>query len=120
MNGHIYVMGGFDHKDDEMNSPNTLSSCEFIKYEDKQVWKQTSSMNKERAYFSVSSFQNKYIYAFGGLQNYETIDSIERYSDGSWFLIQVKMPLKIAKFGLCKLDDDNILIAGGLLIQTAE
>jgi len=30
------------------------------------------------------------------------------------------MPLKIAKFGLCKLDQENMLIVGGLLIQTAE
>jgi hypothetical protein len=30
------------------------------------------------------------------------------------------MPIKIAKFGLCKLDPENILIVGGLLIQTAE
>ena len=30
------------------------------------------------------------------------------------------MPLKIAKFGLCNLDQDNILIVGGLLIQTME
>ena len=38
MNGLVYVMGGFDHRDDEMNSPNTLSSCEIIRYEDKSAW----------------------------------------------------------------------------------
>ena len=36
MNGLIYVMGGFDHRDDEMNSPNTLSSCEIISFNDDQ------------------------------------------------------------------------------------
>ena len=87
MNGYVYVMGGFDHRDDEMNSPNTLSSCEIIRYDEKSAWQQISSMNQERAYFSVCTFQQKYVYAFGGLQNYETIDSIERYFEGNWFLI---------------------------------
>ena len=34
MHGYIYVMGGFDHRDDEINSPNTLSSCEVIGFND--------------------------------------------------------------------------------------
>ena len=30
------------------------------------------------------------------------------------------MPLRIAKFGLSMIDSENIIIAGGLLMETAE
>lgn len=30
LGNRVYVLGGFDHKDDELNNPNTLNSCEFL------------------------------------------------------------------------------------------
>ena len=30
------------------------------------------------------------------------------------------MPLRIAKFGLSMIDEENIIIAGGLLMETAD
>ena len=38
LNGWIYVLGGFDHRDDEMSSPNTLNSCECINYNGGSKW----------------------------------------------------------------------------------
>lgn len=36
-------------------------------------------MITERAYFSVCQYQLAFIFIFGGLKNYETVDTIERY-----------------------------------------
>lgn len=34
-----------------------------------------------------------------------------------WTLLSVTMPIKIAKYGLSKLEENQIVIAGGLLID---
>ena len=37
-----------------------------------------------------------------------------------WSQVSVKMPLRIAKFGLSMIDSENLIIAGGLLMETAD
>lgn len=125
---NLFVLGGFDHKDDEMNNPNTLKSCECILYSQHNLaneepqWSQVAPMITERAYFSICQFHDAFIYAFGGLQNYDTIDTIEQYElqNNSWNQISIKMPLRIAKFALSMIDEENVIIVGGLLMETVE
>jgi hypothetical protein len=54
INNKNFVMGGFDHKDDEMNNPNTLKSCEMS--ESNGQWVQIAPMISERAYFSIAAY----------------------------------------------------------------
>lgn len=78
-------------------------------------------MQQERAYFSACKIKEEFVYAFGGFQNYETINSIEYYNMmlDKWTSISISMPIKIAKYGLAKLDENQIVIAGGLLIDNS-
>lgn len=36
-----------------------------------------------------------------------------------WTFLSISMPLKLAKYGLAKTDDNQILIAGGLLVDSS-
>lgn len=36
-----------------------------------------------------------------------------------WTLVNFNMPIKIAKYGLVKIDENQLIIAGGLLIDNA-
>ena len=57
---------------------------------------------------------------FGGLNGYETTNTIEQYSTmlDKWTLLYVKLPLKIAKLGAVAIDRNSILIAGGIFGDT--
>jgi N-acetylneuraminic acid mutarotase len=58
---------------------------------------------------------------FGGFQNYETTNSIEVYNTmlDKWTMLHIPMPIKIAKYGLAKIEENQIVIAGGLLIDNS-
>jgi hypothetical protein len=36
-----------------------------------------------------------------------------------WTLLSISMPLKLAKYGLAKLEDNSIIICGGLLVDSS-
>jgi N-acetylneuraminic acid mutarotase len=57
---------------------------------------------------------------FGGFQNYETTNSIEFYNImlDKWTLLSITLPIKIAKYGLAKIEENQIVIAGGLLVDS--
>jgi N-acetylneuraminic acid mutarotase len=59
------------------------------------------------------------VYVFGGFYNYETTNSIEFYNImlDKWTLLSISLPLKIAKYGLAKVEENQIVIAGGLLVD---
>lgn len=63
---------------------------------------------------------NEHIYVFGGLNGYETTNTIEQYNIvlDKWTLMYIKLPLKIAKLGAISLDRNSILIAGGIFGDT--
>ena len=73
-----------------------------------------------RAYAGCCPFNNESIYIFGGLNGYETTNSIECYNTmlDKWSLLYVKLPLKIAKLGAIAIDRTSILIAGGIFGDT--
>jgi N-acetylneuraminic acid mutarotase len=78
-------------------------------------------MQQERAYFSACKVKEEFVYVFGGFQNYDTTNTIEFYNImlDKWTLLSIQMPLKLAKYGLAKSEENMVVIAGGLLVDTA-
>ncbi len=58
---------------------------------------------------------------FGGFKNFETMSTIEIYNLmlDKWTMMTIKLPVKIAKYGLAKIDDSQIIIAGGLYADSS-
>jgi len=52
--------------------------------------------------------KEEFVYVFGGFQNYETTSSIEFYNImlDKWTLLSISLPLKIAKYGLAKVEEN--------------
>ena len=120
VNQLVLVLGGFNHRDDEAQAPNTLASCEKYSVKENE-WAAMAPMQQERAYFSACRVKEEFVYVFGGFQNYETTSSIEVYNLmlDKWTVLSVALPLKLAKFGLAKLEENQVVIAGGLLVDGA-
>ena len=78
MNGYMYAVGGFSHKDIPNEVPVTLASCEKFSVLD-NVWSYVSTMNESRAFASVVGLENQFIYAFGGLHDFNVLSTIEKY-----------------------------------------
>ena len=76
-------------------------------------------MHQERAYFSACRVKEEFVYVFGGFYNYETTNTIEFYNImlDKWTNLSINMPLRLAKYGLGKIEENQIIIAGGLLID---
>eukprot|EP00347_Sterkiella_histriomuscorum_P015469 403356908 len=120
INQLVLVMGGFNHKDDEAQAPSTLNACEKYSIKENE-WTPIASMIQERAYFSAVRVKEEFIYVFGGFQNYETTNSIEYYNImlDKWTILSLTMPIKLAKYGLAKIEENQIVIAGGLLVDNS-
>ncbi|CDW74857.1 kelch motif family protein [Stylonychia lemnae] len=119
LNGYIYAIGGFSHDDNPGVAPITLQSCEKYTPAD-NTWSYCAELIMPRAYAGCCPFNNESIYIFGGLNGYETTNTIEQYNTmlDKWSLLYVKLPLKIAKLGAVALDRNSILIAGGIFGDT--
>jgi N-acetylneuraminic acid mutarotase len=50
------------------------------------------------------------------MQDYSVVDTIEKYDciADAWTIMYFKLPRPLAKLGSVLIDDDNILIAGGM------
>ena len=87
LQGHLYVMGGFNHDDIMGSEPVTLKRCEKINLKKMRIikdynykdWEGIQDMMTPRAYFAACSLNDKVLYVFGGLTGYETINLIEEY-----------------------------------------
>lgn len=77
MNGNIFTIGGFNHSDNVGEPPSTLSSCE--KFSDGK-WKKCASLIVARAYLGSCTVGGEFIYVFGGLNGYDTTNTIEQYN----------------------------------------
>ena len=78
INGYILVFGGFIMSDSVDTEPLTITSCE--KYHPKEeLWTEAGSLNTPRAYSGFWKYLH-FVYTFGGLKNYLTLDSFERYN----------------------------------------
>lgn len=94
-------------------------SCEKYSHSD-NTWMLCADLCVPRAYFGCCTINNEHIYAFGGLNGYETINTIEQYNAmaDKWILQYIKLPLKIAKLGAAAIDRQSIIIAGGIYGDT--
>lgn len=100
LNGYVYAIGGFSHRDVPNETPVTLSSVErFAVHENK--WYYVASMNEARAFGGVCKIENQYIYMFGGLHDYQVLNNIEKYDviTDTWVSLYYKLPLPLAKLG---------------------
>ena len=57
LNGFIYVIGGFSHKDIPNEIPVTLASCEKYSVLD-NTWSYVSTMNESRSFSAVVALEN--------------------------------------------------------------
>jgi len=114
-NGYVYCIGGFEQKDELEYDLKTISVCEkYHPLED--IWSETSSLINSWAYASAVLIENKFIYLIGGLDHFSALDKIERYDLmlEKWFPVKLKLPKKIAKLGIGKINEQNAIIFGGI------
>lgn len=111
----LYVIGGFDHQDTETSSPSTLSSWE--KYsEETGKWTDVANLIHSVAFAAICSVEDKSLYLFGGFEDYSTVDIIQKYDwmQDSWELLTITLPIKLAKMGAANVENQYILIVGGI------
>ena len=113
------MIGGYDHDDAVGLSPSTLSSCEKYTPND-NIWSPCADLSLPRAYAGCCSLGNESLYIFGGLNGYDTTNTIEQYNSmlDKWTVLYIKLPLKIAKLGAVALDRTSILLSGGIFGDT--
>ena len=117
LNGIVYCVGGFSHKDLPNEQPVTLNACERFSVQSEKQWVHISSMCEPRAFCSLVTFNSQYIYALGGMHDYQVLQSIEKYDTlaDTWNVMYFKLPKPIAKLGAVIIDNpEGILIAGGM------
>ena len=66
INQLVLVMGGFNHRDDEAEAPNSLHTCEKYSIKENE-WTPIAPMQHERSYFSACRVKEEFVYVFGGL-----------------------------------------------------
>lgn len=93
LNGYLYVFGGFSHRDLPNEIPLTLASCEKHSVMDNR-WGHVAAMNESRAFASSIVLADKYIYVFGGMHDFNVLDSVEKYDsvEDLWTQIYVTLP----------------------------
>ena len=80
------------------------------------------NINVPRINASACKVGSKYIYLFGGLDSHDFLDSIERFNSvlSIWTLLKVKLPSKMANTFAFGVNQDYILIMGGLKKKNEE
>ena len=93
LNGQIYVLGGFHHRDLPNEAPVTLTSCERLSVIDNS-WHASASMTMERAFAASVVLDNQFIYIMGGMQDFTILQSIEKYDTlaDSWETVFFELP----------------------------
>ena len=115
LNGNIYAVGGFSHKDLPNEVPVTLATCEKYSIQE-NLWSYVSTMNEARAFHSSVALENQFIYVFGGLHDFTVLQTIEKYDTISdqWVSLYFKLPVPLAKHGATVVDSKSVLICGGM------
>ena len=93
MNGQVYVLGGFNHRDLPNEAPITLSTCERLSVID-NTWHTSAGMSVERAFAASVALDNQYIYIMGGMQDFSILQSIEKYDTlaDAWETVFFELP----------------------------
>lgn len=121
LNGHVYIIGGYDHKDHEKATPNTLNSCEKF-WPGENKWSYVGNINQARAHMGVCVIADQYIYIFGGMHDYATLQTIEKYDSvvDNWNTVYCKMVMPLSRCGVVSLDNKkSIILIGGMTADDA-
>lgn len=79
-------------------------------------WEVIAPMNTARAFMSASCVQDQYCYVFGGISDYQILNSMEKYDviTDTWISLYFKLPMPLAKLASVSLGPKHILIIGGM------
>ena len=57
-----------------------------------------------------------FVYVFGGMTDLVVLKSIEKYDvlADRWAALSITLPTPLAKMGTCLMEDDTVLIVGGV------
>ena len=116
-NGYVLVIGGFMMNDSIGSEPATLSSWEkYISGDD--IWVESASLNTARSYAGVTKI-HQFVYVFGGLCDFIALDTFEKYDPmlDFWKKIELKLPFRVAKMGVSKLEPNRSIISKSLIIM---
>ena len=85
-------------------------------------WIVVENINIGRINASACKCGPKYIYLFGGLDQKDFLDSIERYNQSLmiWTVLKVKLPQKMANLFSFGINADHIIILGGMKKKAEE
>lgn len=115
MNGLVYAIGGFSHKDLPHELPVTLASVERYSIVE-NAWVYVSTMSEPRAFSAHIVLDNQFIYIFGGMHDFNILQTIEKYDTiaDTWVTVYFMLPRPLAKLGACLIDREAIFICGGM------
>lgn len=87
------MLGGFSHRDLPNEAPITLNSCERLTVID-DLWTEMKPMAKERAFAASVILDAQFIYIFGGMADFNVLQSIEKYDSLSdaWETVFFELP----------------------------
>ena len=121
LSDNVYVIGGITLDITSYNSNEiTLRSWERYNIHNTK-WEQISPMIMQRSHFGIASFQDNYIYVFGGFNGVDALDTIEKYDAmlDIWNEITVKLPLKISNVGVVDfITNESVMIWGGMFLSS--
>jgi hypothetical protein len=108
-NEYAYVIGGFNHEKGLMNSVEKFSFKA-------RKWVTSESINSPRINAAACKCGQRYIYLFGGLDKKDFLDTIERFNLqlDIWTVMKVRMPCKISNLFSYSINNDYIVIMGGM------
>ena len=111
----MYVIAGYNHE------KGILKSVEKFSVKARK-WVQVEPINLGRINASATKCGSKYIYVFGGMDNRDFIDSIERFNLdlGIWTVLKVKLPVRMANHFAYSLNPEHIVIMGGMKRKNEE
>jgi len=105
----VYVLGGYDGT---LNS--FLNSCERYDLETDE-WKPVAPMWIAKCAFGATTVANRYIFAVGGYDGHERLNTIEKYDSklDKWVLLDVQLKQPLSNSACFAYSDNSIVILGG-------
>ena len=105
----VYVVSGYNHERGLINQVEKFS----LKA---RKWVMVESINHARINAAACKCGDRYVYLFGGLDKKEFIDKIERFNMelDIWTILKVKMPEKMANMMAFAINNEYIMIMGGM------
>lgn len=91
-----------------------LASCEKYSLK-KHEWSSICRLNSPKCAFGTASWENKFIYVFGGFNGMIRLNEIERYNikENRWSILDVKLKYNLSNTSAIYTENDQILILGG-------